>query len=97
MEPLQAPALSAAQKLGTGRTAGPSPHEIQEVAEKFEAIFLRQLLRDLRKTATLGDETSYMAGFYGDMLDEQLADQMAKTGGIGLGSVIRAYLERSTR
>lgn len=64
-------------------------------AEGFETIFLRQLLRDLRKTTSFDGEKSNMTGFYTDMFDDFLAQHLAKTGGIGLAGAIRTYLERS--
>jgi flagellar protein FlgJ len=66
-------------------------------AQGFEAIFMRQLLRDLRKTASPDGESSSMTGLYTDMLDDVLAEHLTKAGGMGLAGVIRAYLERSGR
>lgn len=74
-----------------------SDSQLKEASEQFEAIFLRQLLRDLRKTATIDGENSSMTGIYNEMLDEHLANQLARAGGIGLAEVIRTYAERGAR
>ncbi len=70
---------------------------VKDAAEGFEAIFLRQMLRDLRKTTTIDGEKSGMTGLYTDMFDDFLAEHLAKAGGVGLADVIRTYLERSGR
>ncbi len=76
--------------------AKPDPR-LAEAAQGFEAIFLRQILHDLRKTASIDGEKSAMSGIYTEMLDEHLADQLTKAGGIGLGQAIRIYLEGGRR
>lgn len=95
MDPLSALPGVRVETDGAART--PVPRQVGAVAEQFEAIFLRQLLRDLRKTATIDAETSTSTSIYQDLFDEHLADQLARAGGVGLAGVIRAYLERRGR
>lgn len=76
--------------------AKPDP-KLNDAAQGFEAIFLRQILRDLRKTATIDGDKSAMSGIYTEMFDEHLADQLSKAGGIGLGQAIRLYLQGGRR
>jgi Rod binding domain-containing protein len=86
------------QEVGAPSAAKPpTPDEIRQASEQFEAIFLRQILRDLRKTATLSGEPSFMTGFYTELFDEHVADHLARAGGLGLAGVIRAYLEGGRR
>jgi Rod binding domain-containing protein len=94
----------AAARLGVEGAALPSTPVtpgsvpgVKDAAEGFEAIFLRQMLRDLRKTTTIDGEKSAMTGLYTDMFDDFMAEHLAKTGGVGLADVIRTYLERSGR
>lgn len=87
-------ALGRSQAVGA--PAAPKP-PIRQVSEQFEAIFLRQILRDLRKTATLNGEPSFMTGSYTELFDEHVADHLARSGGLGLAGVIRAYLEGGGR
>ncbi len=70
---------------------------VGEVAEQFEAIFLRQIVRELRKTVSFGEEKFMFTEAYSDIADEQLAEHLARSGGLGLAGVIRAYLEGSRR
>lgn len=91
-------ALERSQGVGGPAAAKPrTPAEIRQASEQFEAIFLRQILRDLRKTATLSGETSFMTGSYTELFDEHVADHLARNGGLGLAGVIRAYLEGGGR
>jgi Rod binding domain-containing protein len=99
-----APGTEAVQNMaprplmaGTHSPAAPTlgVDGIRDASEGFEAIFLRQMLRDLRKTATFDDESSHMTGFYTDMFDDFLAQHLAKAGGIGLAGAIRTYVERT--
>ncbi|MBI3637225.1 MAG: rod-binding protein [Candidatus Rokubacteria bacterium] len=94
MDPL-APATAALRPLTP--PVRNTPDQIKEAAEQFEAIFLRQIVRGLRKTTELNGEPAYTTGFYGDLMDEQLAQHLAKAGGMGLAPVIRAYLEQHPR
>lgn len=94
-EPLAA--LGAVAPAAGRRGPGPerSGAAIGQVARDFEAVFLRQLLRDLRKTASVdGESTPMTTGLYQDLFDEHLAEQLARAGGIGLADVLRTYLEQ---
>jgi flagellar protein FlgJ len=109
MDPLAAvglpgitPEVRSAIRPGPTAAASPTPElgpasKLDDPAQGFEAIFMRQLLRDLRKTASVDGESSSMTGLYTDMLDDVLAEHLTKAGGMGLAGVIRAYLERSGR
>ena len=83
--------------VATSRPAIPTPSTGNDPAAGFEAILLRQLLRDLRKTASIDGESSYVTGFYTDISDDFLAEHMSKAGGIGLADAIRTYLQRNGR
>ncbi|MBI3634965.1 MAG: rod-binding protein [Candidatus Rokubacteria bacterium] len=94
LRPLAPPALRLLTEADRGRN---TPDQIKGAAEQFEAIFLRQIVKGLRKTTELNGEPVYTTGFYGDLMDEQLAQHLAKAGGMGLAPVIRAYLEQHPR
>ena len=93
--------------LGIGRTmpaaaaaAAKSPGELGQIdkaAEGFEAIFLRQILRQFRASVSVDGESSSMTGLYSEMFDDQLAEHLAKVGGLGLKDVIQIYLARNGR
>jgi Rod binding domain-containing protein len=94
--------------LGIGRTipaaaaaaSAKSPGELGQIdkaAEGFEAIFLRQILHQFRASVSVDGESSSMTGLYSEMFDDQLAEHLAKVGGLGVKDVIRTYLERNGR
>ncbi len=64
-----------------------TPKRLHKVCEDFEAIFIKQLLEEMRKTLSNGGlmGKGIRAEIYQDMFDEQVALKMAKAGGIGIG------------
>jgi Rod binding domain-containing protein len=67
------------------------------VTEQFEALLLGQLLKGLRKTIPASDERDAAREMYQDLHDEMLAVHLARQGGIGLGAILRAYLDQAQR
>jgi flagellar protein FlgJ len=61
--------------------------EQRQVAQQFEAIFMRQLLGSMEKSGSLGGDTSG-AGVYRSMMVGALADSAASGGGIGLAEIV---------
>jgi peptidoglycan hydrolase FlgJ len=80
-------------KSGTAKNA-PSPADVKKAAAQFEAIIMRQLLApsiEPLMSGGLGGEgagASSGGGIYGHMMTEVLADNLAKSGGIGLGKML---------
>jgi flagellar protein FlgJ len=72
--------------------------EIRKVSRDFEAIFLRMLFKEMRdtiqKTGLTGN--SRAMEYFESMYDEQVAEQMAETGGVGFGDVVYRQLRQST-
>jgi flagellar protein FlgJ len=85
-----------ADKVGASGKTGANGNEaqIRKAAQDFEAIFINQLLKSMRDT--IEDNKLWGDGrdmkLYRSLLDEQLASQMAKTGGIGLADILAAQL-----
>lgn len=70
--------------------------EIHQAAVKFESIFLKELLKIMRKTVP---KSGFLNGgwteeFYWDMLNQELSDCMARAGGIGLAKMIYQQMSR---
>jgi len=90
------PAAKRAAKTDGVKQAGANKDvaQIKKAAQDFEAIFINQLLKSMRNTV----EESKLWGdgrdmkLYRSLLDEQLASQMAKTGGIGLADLLAEQL-----
>jgi len=60
----------------------------RQVAQQFEAIFLRQLLGSMEKSGGLGGSSTAGAGVFKSMMVGALADGAADGGGIGLAEVV---------
>jgi len=69
--------------------------EIEEVAKGFDAMFLRLLVKEMKKTvqksSLMGEDSSAMQ-MYDDLLDEHLSDAMADQG-LGIGDMVRKQLK----
>ena len=75
---------------------------MQKAAQQFEAIFLRNMLKEMRKTNEIfdskdnpfnSDSVRMMQGFY----DDQLCDSLAQQHGIGIAAMIVKQLSRITK
>jgi flagellar protein FlgJ len=62
---------------------------LQKVAASFEALFLRQIIGDMRK-AQLAEDIfgSDATGKFREMADANMADILAKRGAFGIGALI---------
>jgi peptidoglycan hydrolase FlgJ len=87
LQPLATP-LAAPAKLPSAQLA--------EVSQQFEAIFVRQMLAEARKTH-FGDD-SLLGGqgmdTFRQMQDDRFAQIAAERGSFGLGKMIEAQLAR---
>ena len=64
------------------------PKALRETAKQFEAIFVQMMLKSMRD-ASMGDPIfGEQDSLYRDMYDKQIALEMAKGGGIGLGDLL---------
>ena len=69
--------------------------ELMEVARKFEAILIHQMLKAMRKTVNKSELfNSFSLEQYESMLDEELANEMAANRGIGLADTLFYQLSR---
>ena len=64
--------------------------KLREAANEFEAIFIQQMLKTMRKTSLESDFIKKSEGekIFRSMLDEQYAILSAKSGRLGLGEMI---------
>ncbi|MCK5945548.1 MAG: rod-binding protein [Planctomycetes bacterium] len=72
----------------------------EKVANQFEAVFVKTLVGALRSTSSIGGEGGGMFGSgpgaetYAGWFDQNVADQLAKSGGIGIASALLTDMER---
>ena len=89
--PLSALTLRANQLKVIPKTKGVSEDaKLREAANEFEAIFIQQMLKSMRKTSLESDLLPKSEGekIFRSMLDEQYAILSAKSGRLGLGEMI---------
>ncbi|MDN8598415.1 rod-binding protein [Citrobacter sp. S2-9] len=77
-------------------------NDLQKASQQFEAIFLRNMLKEMRKTNELfdskdnpfnSDSVRMMQGFY----DDQLCNSLAQQHGIGIAAMIVRQLSPQRR
>ena len=64
-----------------------------DAARQFEAVFLRQMLSCLEKTASMQGGKDAGSNLYGSMMVDAVADAVSRAGGIGLGAMLTKSLE----
>ncbi len=88
---------------GTGalslKNEKPTPQDkdkkLMEVAQKFESLLIHQMLKAMRKTVNKSDLlNSFSLQQYESMMDEEIANEMAKQKGIGLADMLFYQLSR---
>ncbi|NLL42503.1 MAG: flagellar biosynthesis protein FlgJ [Firmicutes bacterium] len=87
-------AASKAEELAERKSA--SQKALQEAAEQFEAIFLYQLMEQMRRTVPendlLGDRRAEK--IFQSMLDQEMAGNVAQGQSIGLAKMIYEQMSR---
>lgn len=68
--------------------------KVKEVCKQFEAVLLRQILGEARKTVipSSGNPDSNTTGIYNDMVNNQMADSISRSGAFGLAKSLQAQL-----
>jgi flagellar protein FlgJ len=68
--------------------------KVKEAAKQFEAILLRQILGEARKSVIKADDDddSNTQGIYNDMVTTQLADSISHSGAFGLAKSLVTQL-----
>ena len=72
---------------------------LRKASNEFEAIFLQQMLKTMRKTSLESDFIKKSEGekIFRSMLDEQYAILSAKSGRLGLGEMIYQQLKSNLK
>ncbi len=68
----------------------PELQRLKDVCRDFEAIFLHQLFQIMRKSGPKSDllDSGFASDVYEDILDQQLATEMSRTGAFGLADIL---------
>src|ERR1051325_901392 len=89
-----------ASKLPIEQLAGSKqvsePQKIAAASQAFEALLLRQILQESQKPvfASKFVGNSFADGIYRDLVVNQLAENISKTGSIGLAKTFTAQVQR---
>ncbi|HWD19746.1 MAG TPA: rod-binding protein [Verrucomicrobiae bacterium] len=76
-----------------GNTNLSDSDKVAEVARQFEAVLLRQILQEARKSQIPG-ANSAESGIYDDMVNNQMADTISRSGSFGLAKSLQNQLTR---
>ena len=70
--------------------------KVAEVSRQFEAVLLRQILQQARKSSVTPSSSAdaTTSGIYDDMINNQLADSISRSGSFGLGKSLQGELAR---
>ncbi len=84
----------------TGSGAQPQPtskqKQLQQAAQSFEAVFLRQMIGSMRQAKLADDDLlggGSAADQFRDLYDGHVADSMASKGGFGIAAMLRKQFE----
>ena len=79
--------LISAKPLSAANADTEQVKKIKQSAQEFEAVLLRQLLREVRSSSMV-DSNKGINSAYLQMADEQLANQLVSQGGFGFGKAM---------
>jgi flagellar protein FlgJ len=73
--------------------------KLREAASDFEAIFAQQMLKSMREATLKSDLIKVSEGerVFREMLDQHRSEQLADSGGLGLGEMIYKQLQPHLR
>jgi flagellar protein FlgJ len=80
------------QPAGPAQAPPRDREQIRQVAREFEALLLNQMIKGLRRTVPEAEARGHEQQVYQEMLDERLALELARQGGIGLAEALERYL-----
>ncbi len=82
------------QTKTTAKTKGKNEAKLRETAQDFEAIFIRQMFKEMRNTVHHEGviETDSASDTYDQMLDMEAARIASRQGGIGLADLMMQQL-----
>ena len=79
-------------------TAEQQREKAVEAADKFEAVFVKSFIQSLRQTASIGEDSMFGSGpgadTYAGWFDNNVAEELSRTGGIGIAETLLRDMER---
>lgn len=74
-----------------GDAGAAQSRKIEEAAQGFEAVLIRQMLRELRQSSLSTTKSDVNAGYL-QLGDEQLAQQLVQSGGLGFARAMATQM-----
>jgi Rod binding domain-containing protein len=68
--------------------------KVAEVSRQFEAVLVRQILQQARKPSPDASGNSLSSDVYSDMINQQLAESISRSGALGLAKNLQGELSR---
>ena len=65
--------------------------KLHQAAQQMESLFVDMLFKEMRKSAppvSLAGKTSNAEQTFGEMLDEKRAEELSKSGSLGIGKIL---------
>ena len=93
---MDAPKIGAAQPLTADQQQALA--KLHQAAQQMESLFVDMLFKEMRKSAppvSLTGKTSNAEQTFGEMLDTKRADELSKTGSLGIGKILEQQLRAS--
>lgn len=96
MDNLRLETLSQTPKTAADKSRA----KAEKVADQFEAVFVKTFVSSLRQTAALGGEEGGMFGSgpgadtYASWFDDNVSNELARTGGVGIAKALLREMER---
>lgn len=74
----------------------PDPEKLKKACTDFEALFVNEMLKFMRKTVPATSPGSLGAGkdIYQSLFDQEVSKSLAKRGGLGIGEMVYKQMNR---
>lgn len=69
--------------------------KLKKAATEFESYFLNMMFKSMKKTVVPAVEKSNAQKTFEEMMEQQVCDKIAKSGGIGFADMIYKNLEKN--
>lgn len=69
--------------------------EMMSVCKEFEAYFVEKVMKQMKDAMTQSDEDEYLS-YFGDMMYQEYAKQIAENGELGLAQQLYESMKRNT-
>ena len=98
MDPLSSPPVAGASAAPLTNDQQKQLAKLHEAAQQMESLFVDMLFKEMRKGApatSLTGKTSNAEQTFGEMLDTKRAEELSKSGSLGIGAILEQQLRAS--